>query len=572
MPTRLRRIRVNRIDMVDRPANQKAHIMLWKRETTMAQTTPVVHAERTAAATNDLPDSAFAVIEPGGTKDAGGKTTPRSLRHLPYRTASGAIDKPHLRNALARLNQTKVSAELKAKARRKLEAAARQAGVGDYTKGAPMPADAKALAKALKKFQKQHGVSLVSKTTWATDDGTTVDVDIDLGREDEEEHGHEWMEHQQMPGMPSYREKETAAMDYYRVQHNGDKWGDDDDGMPQPMTTAAILAMDDAMVACHRLFDAFERSMESMQYAAPADLPGLLRQTATEFADKLEEMLPEEMKKRAADSLSLLRKAARPLVSVQKRQKRMDTAMKALMDMTGYKMDKLGMGAKRGMGKLGAGLPGGWPTAEPRSMPQTRTAQGVDVPSAGNPPKGKEKKAKKMKKRDVEGIVAQVLKRELGTITERHQAEVTALQKRLEVAEQEAQVEKEARVHQVAAAKVRKYTHIALEPDRHANLIKAVDSKLSEEERTAFYEALGKADAAARMGGLFSEHGLNGSLRSTPDSTGTETKVETMAKRYVEEQHLTREQAIAKVYEDHPELYTDYLDEHGVSSNNGAGR
>lgn len=59
-----------------------------------------------AAFINDLPDSAFAVIEAGGEKDEDGKTTPRSLRHFPHHNAQGAIDLPHLRNALARAPQS----------------------------------------------------------------------------------------------------------------------------------------------------------------------------------------------------------------------------------------------------------------------------------------------------------------------------------------------------------------------------------------------------------------------------------------------------------------------------------
>jgi len=54
---------------------------------------------------NNLPDGSFAYISAGGSKDSGGKTTPRSLRHLPYKDGSGKPDLPHVRNALARLNQ-----------------------------------------------------------------------------------------------------------------------------------------------------------------------------------------------------------------------------------------------------------------------------------------------------------------------------------------------------------------------------------------------------------------------------------------------------------------------------------
>jgi len=64
---------------------------------------------------NDLPDSAFLYIEPGGTKDGDGKTVPRTLRHFPVRNADGGIDLPHLRNALARIPQSSLSQSIKDK-------------------------------------------------------------------------------------------------------------------------------------------------------------------------------------------------------------------------------------------------------------------------------------------------------------------------------------------------------------------------------------------------------------------------------------------------------------------------
>lgn len=63
---------------------------------------------------NDLPDSSFLFIEPGGTKDSEGKTSPRSLRHFPVKDGSGNIDMPHLRNALARIPQSSLSPAVKA--------------------------------------------------------------------------------------------------------------------------------------------------------------------------------------------------------------------------------------------------------------------------------------------------------------------------------------------------------------------------------------------------------------------------------------------------------------------------
>lgn len=63
-------------------------------------------AEWSTAEINNLPDSSFAYIEPGGTKDDSGKTTPRSLRHLPYKDAAGKVDHAHVVNGIQRLPQT----------------------------------------------------------------------------------------------------------------------------------------------------------------------------------------------------------------------------------------------------------------------------------------------------------------------------------------------------------------------------------------------------------------------------------------------------------------------------------
>ena len=84
----------------------------------------------TKAYINDLPDDAFAYIEPSGKKDDQGKTVPRILRHLPYKDAEGNIDLPHLRNALARLSQTKLSPEIQTQVKKKLQSIAKKEGIG----------------------------------------------------------------------------------------------------------------------------------------------------------------------------------------------------------------------------------------------------------------------------------------------------------------------------------------------------------------------------------------------------------------------------------------------------------
>jgi hypothetical protein len=64
---------------------------------------------------NDLPDSSFLHVEGGGKKDEDGKTVPRTLRHFPYKDANGNVDLPHLRNALARIPQSSLAADLKSR-------------------------------------------------------------------------------------------------------------------------------------------------------------------------------------------------------------------------------------------------------------------------------------------------------------------------------------------------------------------------------------------------------------------------------------------------------------------------
>jgi len=80
-----------------------------------------------------LPDIAFAIIAPGGVKKDG-ITRPLSKRHLPHHnksvksaTSNGPdLDIPHLRNALARIDQVKgITEDLRAKGRRHLEAHAK---------------------------------------------------------------------------------------------------------------------------------------------------------------------------------------------------------------------------------------------------------------------------------------------------------------------------------------------------------------------------------------------------------------------------------------------------------------
>lgn len=82
---------------------REAHMQIAAIEANESEGQKAVWA---TAYVNKLPDSAFLYIEPGGEKDAEGKTVPRSLRHLEYRDDSGKVDLRHIRAALSRLGQS----------------------------------------------------------------------------------------------------------------------------------------------------------------------------------------------------------------------------------------------------------------------------------------------------------------------------------------------------------------------------------------------------------------------------------------------------------------------------------
>jgi len=63
---------------------------------------------------DSLPDSAFLFVESGGTKE-GGKTTPLSLRHFPYRDSAGKLDIVHLRAACSDIPKSSLPKDVRDK-------------------------------------------------------------------------------------------------------------------------------------------------------------------------------------------------------------------------------------------------------------------------------------------------------------------------------------------------------------------------------------------------------------------------------------------------------------------------
>jgi HK97 family phage prohead protease len=130
------------VSLVAMPMNEDAVITDVKSHCAMCQAAidesdAEAKAEWTTAYINDLPDSAFAYIEPGGDKDSQGKTVPRSKRHFPHHDAGGKVDLPHLRNALSRAPQSPFGD----RAMSHLRSHAKNEGVGDSGKQLATHAD-----------------------------------------------------------------------------------------------------------------------------------------------------------------------------------------------------------------------------------------------------------------------------------------------------------------------------------------------------------------------------------------------------------------------------------------------
>jgi HK97 family phage prohead protease len=141
---------------------------------------------------NNLPDSAFLLIGPGGRKDADGKTVPRSLRYFPVRNAAGDVDLPHLRNALARIPQaSSISAAQRQAAMDKAKALAKNTSVGgpagEYSGSAgsgrargPAKLELRTFSVDLEVRDTGDGRTLVGR---AVPYGETINLPGDAGRE-----------------------------------------------------------------------------------------------------------------------------------------------------------------------------------------------------------------------------------------------------------------------------------------------------------------------------------------------------------------------------------------------------
>lgn len=127
---------------------------------------------------NNLSDSCFLYIEPGGKKDSEGKTVPRTLRHFPYKDADGKVDLIHLKNALSRIPQSSLSDSIK----KELTAKAEKILKGQKNQGnsAMNPEEIKALQDKVADLEKQLAEAAKTLEAKANLEATLANKDIEL--------------------------------------------------------------------------------------------------------------------------------------------------------------------------------------------------------------------------------------------------------------------------------------------------------------------------------------------------------------------------------------------------------
>ncbi len=132
----------------------------------------------------------------------------------------------------------------------------------------------------------------------------------------------------------------------------------------------------------------------------------------------------------------------------------------------------------------------------------------------------------------------------------------TAVRKAEEL-EKVLKAERDERLRKEYVAKAAEYKHLAVKPEEFGLVLKAIADKAPEE--LAKLEAVLKAaDEALGQSALFAEVGRGG------EGAGGSAwaKIEKAAGEIVQQDgKLTREQAVARVLDQHPELYEEYLSE-----------
>lgn len=138
---------------------------------------------------------------------------------------------------------------------------------------------------------------------------------------------------------------------------------------------------------------------------------------------------------------------------------------------------------------------------------------------------------------------------------------VESAQERAEEAETIAKRERDIRLAREYVEKASGYRHLPVNPEEFGQVLKAIDESLDEEQRELLEKALKAADETVANAGVFDEIGKRGAAGYEPISKA-EARAEEIRKE--SDGEMTKEEALAKVYEEDPSLYDEYTTEKGL--------
>lgn len=149
----------------------------------------------------------------------------------------------------------------------------------------------------------------------------------------------------------------------------------------------------------------------------------------------------------------------------------------------------------------------------------------------------------------------------IGKLPETMRDTVSALFKGYEDLEKQLKEEKDKRATEEAIVKAKAFSHLGVKAEEFGPVLKGLLEKAPEEAKVV-EGLLTKADAAIAAGALFKEIGTD-AAGITKGSAWAQ--IEALAGSIVEKDAtMTKEQAISRVMDLHPELYQEYLNERKV--------
>ena len=171
----------------------------------------------------------------------------------------------------------------------------------------------------------------------------------------------------------------------------------------------------------------------------------------------------------------------------------------------------------------------------------------------------KENKAKKSVEIDTDALVKEAPE-PLRKMLEDLEKSASDARARAEVAESVLKSERDARANEVAVAKAKEWTHLAIDAEKVGPALASL-AEVNADLAKALEDVLTSVNAQAESANIFAEIGKSAS----PTSGDAYTQLTSMAKAAVEStKGITFEQAFAGAVNSNPDLYNQYLTEKGA--------